>query len=275
MDVMYCLNDRLRNYIENLPDKADITEIRMRAGAPVRLTAKGRTETVPHIVVSQKEIEDIMFAVCSKSINVYEDDIAQGFITLDSGHRIGIAGEYCFSTESGKYLLKKVTSLNVRLPKDSGYFCGQEKLFELNPVSTLVIGAPHSGKTTFLKVYVRKLSDNYRVVVCDERGELSASEVDCDVIKGVKKSDAVIMATRTLNPQFIVCDETAGMEETKQILSAVNTGVDFICSAHGNSLENIKKRPDISVLLDHGVFSRVIKLVQKDGFFALEEISDV
>ncbi len=275
MDVLYFLNDRLRIYINTLPCKDDITEIRLRAGRAVQLTVKGDTVQIPDTVISQKEIEDILFVMCNRSMNVYEDDISKGFITLDSGHRIGIAGEYTFSTQSGKYLLKKITSLNIRIPRKSGYFHNQDRLWSLTPTSTLIIGPPHSGKTTFLKIYAQKLSQNHRVVICDERGELSVEGMNCDVIKGVKKAEAVTMATRTLNPQFVICDETGGKEETEQILSSVNTGINFICSAHGDSLEQIKKRPDISGLFEGRVFGRVVKLVHNAGFFAVEEINDV
>ena len=83
------------------------------------------------------------------------------------------------------------------------------------------------------------------------------------------------MATRTLNPQYILCDEIGLKEETKEILSAVNTGVIFICSAHGESIESVCKRPNIKLLMDSGIFEKYIVVEQKYRKFYIKEFKDV
>ena len=167
-----------------------------------------------------------------------------------------------------------MTSLNIRIAKDVKYFDNQDKLFLKRPESTLIIGPPHSGKTTLLKLYAKHLSQQYRVVVCDERNELLCGDISCDVIRGVKKADGISMATRTLNPEFIICDEIGHPQEAAEILSAVNTGVKFICSAHGESYERISKRPNIKILIDNDVFYRTAVVRQTNGSFAVQEVTD-
>ena len=82
------------------------------------------------------------------------------------------------------------------------------------------------------------------------------------------------MATRTLNPQFIICDEIGLKEESERIISAVNTGVDFICSAHGKTIEEVMKRPNIKMLVENGVFKRMVLLEYACDKFILKVINN-
>ena len=93
------------------------------------------------------------------------------------------------------------------------------------------------------------------------------------MISGVKKSVAISMATRTLNPQFILCDEISDME-ADEILSAVHTGVGFICSVHGKSVDEISIKRGINMLIENRVFKRFVRLSQ-DNEFAIKDITDV
>ena len=96
-----------------------------------------------------------------------------------------------------------------------------------------------------------------------------------DVIQGIKKSAAISMATRTLNPQYIICDEIGGKEETDEILSAVNTGVYFICSAHCESLDQLYKRPNIKILIENGIFEKLVLIEHKNTEFYIKDIAYV
>lgn len=275
MEVLGYLSDNLQNYIKSCGWQNNITEIRLRANRKVQFTVNGKQETAGYISVSQKEIEDILYAMCQRSMNVYEDEISKGYVTLKNGHRVGLGGEFYYNSKAEKYLLKQVKSLNIRIAKDVAYFENQDKLFCQSPASTLVVGPPHSGKTSFLKLYARIISENYRVVICDERAELVVENLDCDVLQGIKKADAIAMATRTLNPQFIICDEIGSKQEAEEILSAVNTGVNFICSVHGENVSQILRRPGIKLLIDNKVFDTAVMLRQKNGSFFIEDIRDV
>lgn len=268
------LDDRIVECINTHPQKDDITEIRLRAGRAVQLTVNGLTDTVD-IVTTQKLLDDFFYHICRKSINVYENDISQGFVTLQDGSRVGIGGEYHYNPVTEKYLLKRLDSLNIRISKNVTYFINQDKLFCAKPAATLVVGKPHSGKTSLLKLYAKHLCSSYRLVICDERKELNICGINCDILQGIKKADAIMMATRTLNPQFIICDEIGDIKESQTILSAVNTGVKFICTAHGESFEQVLKRPAVKLLFDSGIFEYMVLLEHKKDGFYVERVCSV
>lgn len=252
-----------------------ITEIRLRKNSKISLTINGQTYLIESPLIIRRELEDILFKFCKNSMAAYEEEIAQGFVTLDGGHRVGIGGEFYFDKCSQKYILKEISSLNIRIARNNTYFFNQDKLCIDEFKSVLLSGAPHSGKTSLAKCYIKALSSKYRIAVCDEREELTDENMNCDVIKGTSKADAINMATRTLNPQFIVCDEIGSLEETAQILSAINTGVKFICTSHGESIIQLQKRPNIKSLLQSGIFDRIVFLKQRQNNFCIEEIIDV
>ena len=275
MEVYKYLNKQLAEYIKNFPMQNNITEIRLRSGCIVQLVVNGITDSVDNIYIRQEELDEIFYNICQKSINVFENEISNGFVTLPDGARVGISGEYIYSKTSGKYILKKLNSLNIRIPKKKIYFENQDKLFSIEPQSTLIIGPPHSGKTSLLKLYCSFLARKYRVAICDERKELCTEKINCDVISGIPKALAASMATRTLNPQFIICDEIGTREEAEQILYSVNTGVRFICSVHGDNLNYVQKKQGISMLFDNSVFYRVVVMQQKEHKFYIKDIIDV
>lgn len=256
-------------------DTDKITEIKLKQNMPIALTINGQTIAIKSNIINQREIEEILLKLCKNSMAAFEDEIAQGFVTIDGGHRVGIGGEFYLDKTTAKYILRQVSSLNIRIARENVYFLNQDKLCIGEFKSVLLAGAPHSGKTSLAKCCVKELCKKYRVVICDERNEIADENVNCDVIRGVSKSVAIGMATRTLNPQLIVCDEIGSLEETKQILSAINTGVKFICTAHGESLNQLEQRPNIALLLQSKIFEKIVFLKQRAGDFYIEEIVNV
>ena len=264
---------KLSEYIKGYSLSDNITEIRLRAGNYVLFTQQGRSVSTD-VLISERDINDAFFIMCKNSQNAFEDEISKGFITLDGGYRVGIGGEYYFSNISEKYLLKKLLSLNIRIPHNDVFFENQYCFFNEEPTGTLIVGPPHSGKSTLIRLYSKMLSEKYRICICDERKELFKDNINCDVLIGVEKPEAISMATRTLNPQFIICDEIGLKEESERIISAVNTGVDFICSAHGKTIEEVMKRPNIKMLVENGVFKRMVLLEYACDKFILKVINN-
>ncbi|MBQ9844809.1 MAG: hypothetical protein IJO54_01835 [Oscillospiraceae bacterium] len=275
MDVYKYLPQALAFYIDNYRLKEHITEIRLRRNKAVQLTVLGKCDTACGIVLRDNELEDIFYKMCGGSRNIYDDEISNGYITLSDGCRVGIGGEFYYNASLQKYILKELMSLNIRISRDNVFFENQSILFEKTVPATLVAGPPHSGKTSLLKLYAQQLSENFRVVLCDERNELYTENINCDVLKGIKKPLAVSMATRTLNPQYIICDEIGLREEAEEILSAVNTGVKFICSAHGKTKADLMRRPNVRLLLDSGVFEKIVFVAQQQNRFFIKDCTDV
>ena len=273
MDVYNYLPEDIVNCLENYKYIDSITEIRLRKNNPVQITLKGKNQVLNSKSVSQNELDNILFNICQGSVNVFEDEISNGYITMENGYRVGIGGEFYYNPTSKKYLLKELDSLNIRIARNVIGFENQDKINVEK--SSLIVGAPHSGKTSLIKLITKDLSKKYRIAVCDERNEISSNNINCDVIKGVKKSIAISMATRTLNPEFIICDEIGFESESSEILSATNTGVKFICSAHGENIKRVFKRPNIKILIDNEIFEQIIFLSQKNDKFYVEEVIDV
>ena len=269
------LPERINNFFRNYESASDVTEIRLRVNNTLQLTERGKIKYIPQLFFNQNEIDNIFHAMCENSQNVYDNDISNGYITVKNGYRVGIGGDYYYNEYSKKYVLRSIKSLNIRIPAKEVSFINQEKLLSTIPDSMLIIGPPHSGKTTLIKIYAKYLADKYRICICDERREIYNKKTNCDVIQGIKKATAVSMATRTLNPQFIICDEIGSTEEANEIISAVNTGVKFICSAHATTVNDIYKRPNIKILIDNDIFKRIVVLSSENNNFCIKEIADV
>ena len=162
--------------------------------------------------------------------------------------------------------------MNIRIPTNK-YFTVPTDVLDFSK-GLLIIGKPHSGKTTMLKSICR-LMKAQNIAVCDERNELFDLNLNCDFITGMSKGKAILNATRSLNPDIIVCDEIGGEEESREILAGVNTGVRFICTAHCAGFDDMSKKANIQILLKNGVFDKIVLVEQNNGIFKIEGVKDV
>lgn len=64
---------------------------------------------------------------------------------------------------------------------------------------------------------------------------------------------------------MIICDEIGTLEEAKAILSAQNSGVPLIATAHADSFDRLMKRPNIKTLYDNGIFRYYIGISREAG----------
>ena len=246
-----------------------VTEIRIRSGFPPIVRCDGKDETLKGPSVSRYQLEQIFSGFCCHTLSAYEDQIRRGYINLAGGHRVGIGGIY-YTDDAGRKFLSSVSSLNIRISNDISYKI-PAGVMDFSK-GMLVAGRPHSGKTTFLKTVCGMLGGK-NVAVCDERQEIYSPDKNCDFVSGIDKRQAILHATRSLGPDIIICDEVGGAEEAKQILSAVNSGVKFICSCHRRSIEEIKMKPNVAVLLNAKVFDKIIVLDrEKNNYFIKEEV---
>ena len=81
-----------------------------------------------------------------------------------------------------------------------------------------------------------------------------------DVLHGYPRAKGIEIATRTLSPEVIFCDEIGSAEEARAILGAQNSGVPLIATAHADSREVLFRRPNIRLLYENGVFRYYIGL---------------
>ena len=236
---------------------SQLAEIRLRAGrqaVAVDVFGKMRVCSSPF---SAEELADCFAEICRYSVYSFEEEIAQGFITLDGGHRVGICGTAV--TKNGVITsLKDISGLNIRIAHQVRGCADElfERVFFDGVHSLLLAGKPLSGKTTVLRDLARRLGERCRVVLIDSRNELSASVrgtpsfdvgLNTDVLCGCEKSAGIMLAIRSLSPEVIICDEIGNDEAAVE--QAMFCGVKIIASAHADSIEQLKKRPSTRGLL--------------------------
>lgn len=259
----------------------NIHEIRLRTGRPPGIVSFGKEQFLTEKgslteysdmcrCVTSSEIEQTFRAVCDYSIHSYQREISEGFITLEGGNRVGFCGTAV--TENGRVTtLKYISGMNFRIAGQV-WGCAEilcRKVFADGLHSILVIGAPMSGKTTVIRDVCRILGGKSRICVIDERGEIGAvwqgrpqNDIGnfTDILDGYPKSEGIMTAVRVMSPEVIVCDEIGGEEDCCALLSSANMGVKIIASAHGNSVEDIRKRKYLKELLENGIFDFVVTL---------------
>lgn len=242
-----------------------ISEIRLRADLPLSLTCGDRNVCKFHgevIVCNENEVAETLQRLCEDSVHSYSETIKEGFLSLENGVRVGVCGMVSMEGSTIKSVYR-VLSLAIRIPH---HITGAAK--PILPLlcgevmeSALIYAPPNVGKTTLIRDLARSVScgnDARRVALIDTRGEIFVREwFDrslIDVLRGYPRAKGIEIATRTLSPEIIFCDEIGSGEEAAAILSAQNSGVPLIATAHASSLSMLLRRPNIKMLGDHHVF---------------------
>ena len=259
-------------------ERESIHEIRMRADRPLAAASFGEerylcksggfccTESAA-LMVSREDIEYSFKAICDYSVHSCGRELAEGFITVAGGHRIGICGSAVIK-EGRLETVRYISGLNFRIAGQV-VGCADElwkKVFADKPHSLLVAGAPASGKTTVLKDLCRCLGSAYRVSVIDERSEIAAvyrgqpqNDIGqkSDIFDGYPKAEGIRTAVRVMAPDIIVCDEIGGHADVRSIRQSLNSGVKFVATVHAGSVEELYSRRSIKKLIDAGAFDYI------------------
>ena len=64
-----------------------------------------------------------------------------------------------------------------------------------------------------------------------------------DVLDACPKAEGMMMMIRSMSPEVLIVDEIGRKEDADAIMEAVNAGIKLMMTTHGESLEEIKKRP--------------------------------
>lgn len=307
-EIINSLSLNLREKMKKLPkNNLSIEEIRLRSGKPLILNANNKdyfynekeneldiNMNAPYIV-SREDIEQTFQIICKYSIHTFMDDITKGFITLRGGHRVGIVGKAIIENGQVKNI-KHISSLNIRISREI-IGCSDKVLEHIikneNQVNnTLIISPPQCGKTTLLRDIVRNLSNGnkkygfkgIKVALIDERNEIGGSYlgvpqmdvgIRTDIIETCPKDIGIIMLLRSMSPNIIVTDEIGNEREIKALYTALNGGVSLITTVHGDSIEDIQGRKELSSLLDKELFKKIIILSARKGPGTIEKIYDL
>lgn len=142
--------------------------------------------------------------------------------------------------------------------------------------STLLLSPPGVGKTTLLRDLIRCLSTGVwinpkRVGVADERGELGVGSLRAflgprvDVLAYCPKAAALMLLLRGMSPQVLAADEITDPQDIRAMEQAAGCGVTLLATAHGGSLEDLRRRPLYRELLEAGIFQAFVFLTRQGG----------
>jgi stage III sporulation protein AA len=285
-----------------------LEEIRIRENRPLEIVYKGQYGFVTpqgKITMNSKDAIHPTREDCAKlldlltnhSVYSYEEELKRGFITIAGGHRIGLAGRTVLEQGHVKHI-RNISSFNIRIAREV-LDCGKKALpalldFESQTIHhTLVISPPQKGKTTLIRDLARLISYGYwgirtnlqglKVGIVDERSELAACSQGVptfdlgprtDVMDGCPKAEGMMMMIRALSPEVIIVDEIGREEDAMAIHEALHAGIRIIASAHGQDLEDIRRRPVMRSLIESKVFSRYITMHSKAGIPSVHSIYD-
>ena len=232
--------------------------------------------------ITRAHIDEALEIASRSSLYARKNSIAEGFLTIEGGHRIGICGTGVIKDGQVDFL-KDISSLNYRLSCEYRGAADMllKRVMTANGVlNTLIISPPGAGKTTMLRDLARSLSHRgVKVGIVDERSEIAAmcggvSPFDLgdltDVLDGVKKSDGMTMMLRSMAPEVIITDEIGCPEDIAAMKTAINSGVKIITSIHGSGVEQVQRRAELSECL--GFFELFCTLSRREGAGTVEEI---
>lgn len=257
-----------------------LEEIRVRVQKPIILKFD-TSEKIVRYLCNPEEILNILQAICENSIYTYQKQIAEGFVTISGGHRVGISGSCVI--ENGQVInINYINSLNFRISRE--VFGASKKVLkhilklEENTVNnTLIVSPPGAGKTTLLRDLVRQISNGIKdykfkglnIGLVDERGEIASlykgiSQNDVglktDVIENVSKNIGMKMLIRSMAPQVIVADEIGNYDDVEIINYAICSGCKGIFTAHGSNFDDIYLNPVLKNLVNIHIFETIIFL---------------
>lgn len=304
-DLLKIFSVKLRTVLGKLNiDFEQLQEIRLRINAPLLIiygnkeafiTEEAKLVDQPGkaIQITKNEIRETMEYISNYSLYAFEEEIKQGFITINGGHRIGIAGKVIIEDDSIKGM-KHISFINIRLAHQVKGCANQVLPFLLRQQEkeiyhTLIISPPRCGKTTLLRDLIRQFSDGsthlpgMSVGVVDERSEIGACYmgtpqnelgIRTDILDCCPKAIGMMILIRSMSPQIIAVDEIGSKEELDAIDYVIGCGCKLIATVHGSSIEDIKRKPVLGELLKKKLFERYVILSNITGIGHLEEIYD-
>lgn len=296
---------KLRTVLVKLQiDYKNLQEIHLRMNSPLLIIFENKeyfvteeaglaTDPSKGIMITKNEIRETMEYISNYSLYAFEEEIKQGFITINGGHRVGIAGKVIMEDDSIKGM-KHISFINIRLAHQVKGCADVVLPYLINRQAdgichTLIISPPRCGKTTLLRDIIRQLSDGTEhlagmsVGVVDERSEIGACYmgtpqndlgIRTDILDCCPKAKGMMMLIRSMSPQIIAVDEIGSREDLEAIDHVIGCGCKLIATVHGSSIEDIKGKPVLGELMNKKLFERYIILNNITKVGHLEEIYD-
>ncbi len=275
---------------------AYLQEIRLRIGMPLLLICGGR-EKMPGnqrdgpYIVTKEDVKEMLEYVSNYSLYAYEQEMRQGFITIEGGHRVGMTGQAI--VENGKVKnLRYISSINLRMSHEV-LGCADEIFPYITTgrriYHTLIVSPPRCGKTTLLRDVIRQISDGNQWVggmtvgVVDERSEIGGCYrgvaqnrlgIRTDILDGCPKAEGMLMLIRSMGPQVIAVDEIGTAEDVHAIEYAMHCGCRLLATVHADSMEELRKKPLFDQMVARRQFERYVLLGSRKHVGQIEGIFD-
>lgn len=281
--------ESLWKYFKNIIcDFEEIAEIRIRRNGPVQIIKRKQSiyidsngcycrDATAGIVLTSTEFDMLFRHICRHSVYAFEEELKNGYLTVEGGHRIGIVGQTVWA-DNHLNGIKNINALNIRIAHEIKgiadriipYIISEHEL-----KSTLIVSLPGRGKTTLLRDLVRQTSNGNAnnsgktVSLIDERSELASCYLGVaqndvgmhtDILDACPKATGIMMVLRSMSPQVIAVDELGSAKDYEAIQQAFYLGCKILATIHGESYKQIKQNTVLSNMLSEGGFERLIFL---------------
>ncbi|MNZ72877.1 hypothetical protein D3C78_912680 [compost metagenome] len=293
--------DNIRSLLSALPSSVfgGLEEIRIREGRPLEINAGGRfcyltsaggmtLDAGKAFMPSKQDCNRLLDLITNHSLYTMEEELRKGFITIEGGHRIGLAGRTVLGGGKVEHL-RDISGYNVRLAREvkglANALLPQLLDFKNKSVMhTLIMSPPQQGKTTLIRDLARQISGGswqhpeakwpgLKVGIIDERSEIAGSKRGVpsfdvgprtDVMDGCPKAEGMMMMIRSMSPDVLIVDEIGRPEDVDALSEALHAGVRVIATAHGSSVDDLSSRPAMSKLLECSFFQMYAVLKRND-----------
>lgn len=291
----------MRNQWEAVGERIQsVEEIRLRIHQPICIWIKGREYFLSEngelkekkeeaSIMKEREMKQLVNHICDYSLYAYENELKQGYLTVEGGHRIGIVGKAI--VEQGKVKnITYISGMNIRIAHQViGAantvlpFLYQNKRLQ----NCLIISPPGGGKTTLLRDIIRQVSDGnafgrgMNVCVVDERSEIGGSYLGIpqndlgmrtDVLDACPKAEGMMMLVRAMSPKMLAIDELGGREDILALEQVLQCGCKVIATIHGSSIKEVQTKDGFQPILEKQVFKRYVVLNGKEKAGTIEGI---
>ncbi len=254
-------------------------EIRLRLGRKPMVVAGGG-DVEASIVVERRHLELLMETVTRGSYHTAGEQLKNGFVTVEGGHRIGWTGTAVLR-DGAVSAIKDIQAANVRVAREvAGVADRLMPMLCRNGafVSTLILSPPGVGKTTLLRDVVRCVSSGgegvapRRIGLVDERNEVAACwqglptfdlGARTDVITGGRRADGLLMLLRAMAPQVLAVDEITAPQDAEALRLCAHCGATLLATAHADCVAAFRERYGPMAL--DGLFDRVVVIAAERG----------